>query len=72
MHGGRAVIRHAKNRDDELSQWINELMRRKHANIVAVALANKTARVAWAIVCGETDYDPMQIARRQAVSAITA
>ena len=72
VHGARAVIRHAKNRDDELSQWINELTRRKHANVVAVALANKTARVAWAIVYGDTDYDPMKIASRQAVPAITA
>ena len=61
-----AVIRHAKNRDDALSQWINELTGRKHVNVVVVALANKTARVAWAIVSGDTNYDPMQVARRRA------
>ncbi len=46
VHGARAVLRHAKNRDDGLSQWLNELMARKHANVVTVALANKTARIA--------------------------
>lgn len=69
VHGARAVIRHAKNRDDELSEWIHELTTRKHVNVVAVALANKTARVAWAIVYENTDYNPMRIARRQIVSA---
>ena len=72
VHGARAVIRHAKHRDDELSEWINELITRKHANVVAVALANKTARVAWALVSGETEYDPTLIARRQAAPAAIA
>jgi transposase len=58
IHGARAVLRHAKDRDDGLSQWLNDLSARKHANIVSVALANKTARMAWAIVHNETAYDP--------------
>ena len=58
IHGARAVLRHAKKRDDGLSQWLNDLSARKHANVVAVALANKTARVAWAIVHNDTVYDP--------------
>lgn len=64
VHGARAVLRHAKNRDDGLSQWLNELSRRKHANIVSVALANKTARAAWAIVHNDTVYDPALITTR--------
>lgn len=63
VHGARAVIRHAKNRDDELSQWLQTLMARKHINVVTVALANKTARVAWAVIHGDADYDPKLIAR---------
>lgn len=55
VHGARAVIHHAKQRDDSLSQWVNSLCQRKHANVVSVALANKTARVAWALVYGEQD-----------------
>ena len=54
VHGARAVLRHAKKRDDGLSQWLNRLVARKHINVVSVALANKTARVAWAIVHNET------------------
>lgn len=58
VHGARAVLRHAKDRDDGLSQWLNDLSSRKHANVVTVALANKTARIAWAIVHNEMAYDP--------------
>ncbi len=69
VHGARAVIHHATNRDDALSQWINELRARKHVNVAVVALANKTARVAWAIVHDGTDYDPMLAAGRQSSAA---
>ena len=62
IHGARAVMRHAKNRDDNLSRWLNELASRKHVNVATVALANKTARVAWALVYNETSYDPAKVA----------
>jgi len=58
VHGARAVIRHAKHRDDGLSRWVNALAERKHVNVATVALANKTARMAWAMVHGGVDYDP--------------
>jgi len=59
IHGARAVLYHAKHRNDGLSQWLNELVGRKHVNVVAVALANKTARIAWAIVHNDSCYDPV-------------
>jgi len=58
VHGARAVIRHATHRDDGLSRWVNGLVARKHVNVATVALANKTARMAWAIAHGNVDYDP--------------
>lgn len=57
IHGARAVIRHASKRDDPLSQWLNALSLRKHPNIVSVALANKTARIAWALISKEESYN---------------
>lgn len=57
VHGARAVVHHSKRRDDDLSLWLNELIARKHPNVVAVALANKTARLAWALVHNELAYD---------------
>lgn len=62
IHGARAVLRYASQRDDALSQWLNRLSARKHANVVTVALANKTARIAWAIVRNDAAYDPARSA----------
>ena len=58
IHGARAVVAQAKHRDDYLSRWVKQLASTKHMNVVAVALANKTARMAWAMLRNETDYDP--------------
>lgn len=57
MHGARSVIYYAKDKDDSLSQWINKLSDRRHANVATVALAAKTARMAWALVNNDTDYN---------------
>ena len=62
VHGARAVLRHAAGKDDGLSRWLNALAARKHVNVAIVALANKTARVAWAVVRNETAYDPRLVA----------
>ena len=48
----------AKNKDDRLSQWVNNLAARSHPNVAAAALANKTARMAWAMLRNGTDYQP--------------
>jgi hypothetical protein len=50
------VLRTAKHKDDRLSQWVSGLLTRRHPNVAAVALANKTARVAWAVLARETTY----------------
>ena len=58
IHGARSVITHAKHKDDGLSRWVKDLGARRHTNVVAVALANKTVRMAWAMMTKEVDYDP--------------
>ena len=58
IHGARAVVSQAKRRDDALSRWVTDLADRTHTNVAAVALANKTARMAWAMLRYGTDYDP--------------
>jgi len=58
IHGARAVVSQAKQRDDRLSRWVTELAERTHTNVAAVALANKTVRIAWAMLRHGTDYDP--------------
>jgi len=58
IHGARAVVARAKHRDDRLSRWVTNIANKKHPNVAAVALANKTARMAWAMLRHGTDYDP--------------
>ena len=58
VHGARAVVSQAKHRDDRLSRWVIGIAQRRHPNVAAVALANKTARMAWAMLRNETNYDP--------------
>lgn len=62
IHGARSVIRTAKLKDDRLSQWVTSLAERRHPNVAAVALANKTARIAWAMLRHGTNYEPDYIA----------
>ena len=58
IHGARSVVSQAKRRDDRLSLWLTELATRSHPNVAAVALANKTVRMAWVMLRHGTDYDP--------------
>ncbi|UCF76074.1 MAG: IS110 family transposase [Betaproteobacteria bacterium] len=58
IHGARAMIRTAKTKDDRLSQWVMRIAARRHPNIAAVAMANKTVRIAWAMMKNATDYQP--------------
>lgn len=58
IHGARSAVRTAKGKNDPLSNWINKLLERRHSNVAVVALANKTARLAWALVRNDSEYDP--------------
>lgn len=62
IHGARSMIRTAKVKDDRLSQWVIKIATNRHPNIAAVALANKTARIAWAMMAHESDYQPDLVA----------
>lgn len=56
IHGGRAVVKAAQDKDDPLSRWVNDLVRRRNKNIAAVAIANKNARIAWALLTKNEAY----------------
>lgn len=58
IHGARAVLRCADRKDDPLSRWATALKARRHANVATVALANKLARMAYAILTTGQMYDP--------------
>ena len=58
IHGARAVIKTAQHKEDRLSRWLQSLCSRRNKNIAAVAVANKTMRMAWALLSRQQDYDP--------------
>ncbi|MDI1294258.1 MAG: IS110 family transposase, partial [Methylobacter sp.] len=58
IHGARAVLRVAGDKDDPRSRWLQNLCNRRNKNIAAVALANKNARIVWALLTKQTDFLP--------------
>lgn len=59
MHGARAVVRIMKARPASADDWIGRLLQRRPVNVAVAAQANRTARIAWAVLAkGETYRAP--------------
>jgi len=50
IHGARAALPHIAERDTALGRWAKGLLARVHPNVAVVALANKLARIVWAVL----------------------
>jgi len=57
IHGARSVIYRAGQKADPCS-WINAVVQRRNKNVAAVALANKNARIVWALLAHDRRYEP--------------
>lgn len=57
IHGARAVLPHLAESATPLGHWVKGLLARAHKNTVVVALANKLARIAWAVLAHGTTYE---------------
>lgn len=55
IHGARAVIRFAHRKPDGKA-WLHKLLARRNKNVAAVALANKNARIVWALLAREREF----------------
>jgi transposase len=56
IHGARSVIYHAAKKLDSCS-WLSALVSRRNKNVAAVALANKNARIIWALLTRDRRYE---------------
>jgi transposase len=56
IHGARAALNGSRNKEDRRSRWTQALAARRNRNIATVALANKNARIAWAVLCKQEAY----------------
>jgi transposase len=57
IHGARSVIRFAENKAQPES-WLRKVMARRNKNVAAVALANKNARIVWALLAKDRMFRP--------------
>ena len=58
VHGARAVMRFRDKQTSGLRAWLEQLTGRMHHNVAIVALANKLARIAWAVLAKNERYRP--------------
>ena len=61
IHGARSVLKNCSQKEDKLSLWLQALIERRGFNKAAVALANKNARILWAMATQEKDYDALLV-----------
>jgi transposase len=50
VHGARAVLTRVKRNEHSFGEWLNKLEARSPKNVAIVAMANKLARIAWAVL----------------------
>ena len=54
--GATSVIRHARRRNKITDPWFRRMLAEKPPKLVAVALANKMARIIWALMVTKESY----------------
>jgi len=64
IHGARSVLIRLKFRTDQAEGWLARLAKRRNPNIAAVALANKNARIIWALLARDRDYQAGHVSVR--------
>jgi transposase len=55
---GATVLRYARSKATAGAEWVKNLLSRRSARVVTVAMANKTARIAWALLAKNERYRP--------------
>lgn len=59
--GATAVIRYNRGKQTPGAQWLQSLLEKKPVRLVSVALANKTARIVWALLARGQQFSPYRI-----------
>ena len=56
MVGATSVLRYARTKSAPGADWVNDLLECRPARLVTVAMANKTARIAWVLLARQENY----------------
>ena len=62
IHGARAAVVRLRREGTRIGQWMDGLEARAHRNVLIVALANKLARISWAVLSSGESYRPAALA----------
>lgn len=57
IHGARAVLRHVRGQSTPPKGWLLQVRARRNTNVAIVALANKNARIVWALLAHQRAYE---------------
>lgn len=72
IQAARSAVMSAHQRADPISQWVHRLRERSGWQIAVVALANKNARILWAVMTKGLDFNPFHVSVSPASSAAAA
>lgn len=62
IHGARAALPHLAAKSTRMGDWLRSMLARAHTNVVVVALAAKLARIIWAVLHNQKNFDPGAVA----------
>ena len=66
IHGARSVI-HWESRKPVSCSWVSGVLKRRNKNVAAVALANKNARIVWALLAHDREFRPDYVSTKAAM-----
>lgn len=58
IHGARSVLQYVEAKQGKTNEWLQHLLARRNKNVAAVALANKNARMVWALLTRGSTFQP--------------
>jgi len=64
IQGAKSAVMSAGKRDDPTSRWLVQLVARVGWQKACVAMANKNARILWAVMTRDEDYDPRHVSEK--------
>jgi transposase len=70
IQGARAAVLTAHRRDDPISKWAHQLREKSGWQKAVVALANKNARILWAMFARGKPFDPLHVSIKPVGQAI--
>ncbi len=71
IQGAKSAVMTAHKRDDPISKWLRQLREKSGWQKAAVAMANKNARILWAMMTKGCRFDPRHVSIKPVVTAAT-